>query len=159
MPVQNKLADTKAKLVTDKLNQSAADMLEQLPDHAGQLVHSLAKQYRMPLWQYVSGILLAVHLEGRLSEFRIDPAWRDGFKTNELVCKHCGKKFPPKRINQPYCCNECGLAAEGPPELKLVANKPTEDKPDAVDIPDNPAMPVASAASAWGDTAEISAEA
>jgi hypothetical protein len=94
-----------------RLNQAASDLLEQLPDHAGQLVHSLAKQYQMPLWQYTSGILLAVHLEGRLSEFRIDPAWREGLKTKTLICKQCKKEFTPKHINQPYCCNECGIAA------------------------------------------------
>jgi len=151
---EQKPTQTKLALQSAKLNQAAADLLEQLPDHAGQLVHSLCKQYQMPLWQYTAGILLAVHLEGRLSEFRLDPAWKDGLKTSELICKHCGKSFKPRHIGQPYCSNECGMAAVGPPELKL-----KETKQDAVVIPNNPAMPIASATSAWDSAVEISEEA
>ena len=105
--------DTKQMLQEAKLNQAAQDLLAQLPDHAGQLVHSLSKQFQIPLWQYLSGILLAVHLEGRLSEFRLDPAWKDGLRTKELICKQCKKSFTPRHIAQPYCCNECGLIAAG----------------------------------------------
>ena len=95
------------------LNQAAIDLLHQLPDHADQLVHSLAKQYQQPIWRIACGMWLALHLEGRMSEFRVDPAWKHGFKTRELTCQYkpCGKKFPPRHIGQLYCSNECGLSA------------------------------------------------
>lgn len=107
-----------------RLNDSASMLLRQLPDHAGQLVETLAKQYSMPIWQYVTGILLAVHLEGRLSEFRLDPAWKDGLKTKELKCQYkpCSKMFKPRHIGQPYCTNECGTKATGPKEIQDVTN-------------------------------------
>jgi hypothetical protein len=106
---------TKLQEKEDSLNQAAKDLLEQLPDHAGQLVHSLTKQYQQPLWQTTCGMLLALHLEGRMSEFRIDPAWKQGFKTHELQCQYkpCSKKFPPRHLGQLYCSNDCGLLDAG----------------------------------------------
>jgi len=121
----NKPPQEDRAVVEARLNQAASDLLEQLPDHVGQLVHSLAKQFQMPLWQYTCGILLAVHLEGRLSEFRIDPAWREGLKTKTLICKQCKKSFVPRHINQPYCCNECGILANQ-------AQKPKKDPHHAI---------------------------
>ena len=149
-PKTNKPTPSQLMLAETKLNQAAKDLLEQLPDHAGQLVHSLAKQFQMPLWQYACGILLAVHLEGRLSEFRVDPAWKAGLKTKELKCKYCGSVFTPRHINQPYCSNECGLAATGPKPKK-------EPKPNvAVNVraasPDN--IPSGGVNSNWSAAAE-----
>jgi len=106
-----------------ELNKAAQLVIDQIPDHAGQLINTLSKQFSIPVWQYTAGILLAVHLEGRLSEFRLDPAWKDGIKTKELICKHCNKPFAPQHIGQPYCSNECGLAATGPEEH--IENVPT----------------------------------
>ena len=113
-PIQKKHNSLEVK----KLNDSARLLLSQLPDHVGELVENLSSQYQIPIWQYTTGILLAVHLEGRLSEFRLDPAWKDGLKTKELVCKHCNKSFKPLHIGQPYCSNTCGLEATAPKELR-----------------------------------------
>ena len=132
-----------------QLNDAAQLLIDQLPDHAGELLESLAKQYTMPLWQYTTGILLAVHLEGRLSEFRLDPAWKSGLKTKELICKHCKKPFTPKHIGQPYCSNECGLAATGPKEH--IANEPIRIKPTRSPDPGQPAN--------WSDAGETLAAA
>jgi len=148
----NKLTDIQLTLAETKLNQAAADLLTQLPDHAGQLVHSLAKQYQMPLWQYTAGILLAVHLEGRLSEFRIDPAWRDGMKTKTLKCKHCGEAFVPRHINQPYCSNICGLAAV---EKLIPRNDKETLKNDPIPDMSRAASIASSANMAWSQTAAL----
>uniref|UniRef100_A0A6M3IJ19 Uncharacterized protein n=1 Tax=viral metagenome TaxID=1070528 RepID=A0A6M3IJ19_9ZZZZ len=121
------MTDKKLNLGDLKLNSSAEALLDQLPDHAGQLVHSLATQYSIPIWQYTCAILLAVHMEGRLSEFRLDPAWKDGLRTKELICKHCGTKFSPRHIGQPFCSNDCGLAAAGQLHKEDKPNGPTRD--------------------------------
>ena len=105
-----------SEVKVEELNKAAQLVIDQIPDHAGQLINTLATQFSVPIWQYTAGILLAVHLEGRLSEFRLDPAWKDGLKTKELICKQCGKTFKPRHIGQPYCSNECGTIATGPKE-------------------------------------------
>jgi len=118
---QEPLTRPKPSIVAVKrLNDSALLLIDQLPDHIGQLLENLSTQYQIPIWQYTVGVILAVHLEGRLSEFRLDPAWKDGLKTKELQCKYkpCSKMFKPRHIGQPYCSNECGLAATGPKELQ-----------------------------------------
>lgn len=149
-PELNKPSPARQALDEQRLNTAASGLLEQLPDHAGQLVHSLAKQYQMPLWQYTCGILLAVHLEGRLSEFRLDPAWRDGLKTKELTCKHCGKSFKPRHIGQPFCSNECGLLATGPEEIRKSLNKDSVHEPsDSIVATKHPATSNHSSPSGW----------
>lgn len=153
--LNNKPTDAQTALKESKLNQAALDLLLQLPDHAGQLVQSLAKQYQMPLWQYISGILLAVHLEGRLSEFRIDPAWREGFKTKTLKCKHCNKDFVPRHINQPFCSNECGLSATARPTRKPSTLRVMPDDP--VHTLRNSASTNNSASNTWSKTADLAA--
>jgi len=149
----NKPTQTKLDLQSAKLNAAATLLLEQLPDHAGQLVHELAKQYQIPLWQYLGGVLLAVHLEGRLSEFRLDPAWKDGLRTKELQCQYCKKMFKPRHVNQPYCSNECGLAANPPkPHIEEVVRiVPTTGTDRGIPRPNN--------SSAWTDAPELNDEA
>lgn len=151
-------ADIKAQLalLETNLNKAASELLAQLPDHVGQLVHSLSKQYRMLLWQYTCGILLAVHLEGRLSEFQLDPAWKQGLRTQTLKCKHCNKDFTPRRINQVYCSNECGLKA-----LDVESNKPTpkhimDKKPDVLTTTHN-TKPVSKSGDSAGWTESLAA--
>lgn len=97
-----------------RLNLAARLLLDQLPDHVGELAITLAHEYQLPLWHFMCGVILEVHYEGRLSSFQIDPAWKDGFKQKELVCQwtECGKKFKPLRIAQKFCSNECGIKAE-----------------------------------------------
>jgi len=135
--IQPSVAKVKVSEVKVKeLDKAAELLLGQIPDHAGELVHSLSKQFQIPLWQYLDGILLAVHLEGRLSEFRLDPAWKDGLKTKELKCKHCNKMFKPVHIGQPYCSNECGFAATGPePHIeKTPIEEPQDNEPLRTDL-------------------------
>jgi hypothetical protein len=138
MPDSLTTKPAKLLLQESKLNQASQDLLDQLPDHVGQLVTSLAKQTYIPQWQLVCGVLLAVHQEGRLSEFRLDPAWKDGLRTKELVCQYakCGKTFTPKRIAQKYCSTECGLKADGMwkiPETKPNANILPANNPSSAD--------------------------
>ena len=145
----NKPTQPKLDLESAKLNNAARELLEQIPDHAGQLVHELAKQTQIPLWQHVCGVLLAVHQEGRLSEFRLDPAWKDGLRTKELVCKHCGKKFNPRHVNQPYCSNACGMAANPIGPFK-------EPKQDVVTTASTLGVPVDDGSDSWSDSPDLS---
>jgi len=92
----------------DRLEAGAEMLVDQLPDHIGELVHELAKEYVLPLWHIVCGVLLEVHSQGHLSAFQLDPAWRDGLRQREYKCKHCGETFKPIHIGQPYCSNKCG---------------------------------------------------
>ena len=137
-------------ITEDKLELAAKSIIEQLPDHAGELIVNLSKQYQVPLWQYTCGILLAVHLEGRLSEFRLDPAWKEGLRQKLLKCQYdkCNQMFKARHINQPYCSNECGLLAAGvvpiskeniknavisKPKFNTTKPNPTGDWADPVD--------------------------
>jgi len=133
------------KMTPERLNLAAEALLKQLPDHAGDLVVSLSKQFTLPIWQYVTGILLAVHLEGRLSEFRLDPAWKDGLKQNLLRCQWtaCGKMFKPRHIGQKFCSNDCGNLATGPREI-FGNVKPVPDIPTSIPDPTHD-----SAGSSW----------
>lgn len=98
------------QITEQQLNDAAKLLADQLPDAAGQLMGDLAKEYDMALWKLAAGILLASHIEGRLSAFELDPAWAEGLvKQREAICKRCGIAFIPININQPYCSNECGL--------------------------------------------------
>ena len=132
------------KISDEKLNAAAKMLIDQLPDHVGELVEVLTEEYQLPLWHLVDGILLEVHSEGRLSAFTIDPAWREALKQKMLRCQYedCGKLFQPKWIGQLYCSNACGNAAAGKfivkaqktemtplPGGKKDADKPTTEQP------------------------------
>lgn len=106
------LKTEKPEITTNDLDNAAELLLQQLPDNAGELVRILRTEYEMPLWQLFCGILLAMHLEGRLSAFTLDPAWRDGIRQRDLVCKKCKKPFTPIHINQLYCTDICGNKVE-----------------------------------------------
>ena len=93
------------------LNKASKDLLDQLPDGVGKLVESMAKERGIPIWHYVTGLLLEIHTEGRLSAITIDPSWKQGFRQKELTCAQCKKKFKPLRLNQVYCTNKCGEIA------------------------------------------------
>lgn len=93
------------------LNKASKDLLDQLPDGVGKLIESMSKERGIPIWHYVTGLLLEIHTEGRLSAITIDPSWKQGFRQKELTCKQCKKKFPPQRLNQVYCTNRCGEIA------------------------------------------------
>lgn len=95
------------------LDFAALKLMKQLPEDALELVKDIAKDNELRLWHIVAGIVLHVHSEGRLSAFQLDPAWEDGFREEELICKYCEKPFKPRAINQPYCSNECGLRDAG----------------------------------------------
>lgn len=100
---------TKEPTVTDEQLNAAADLLlTQLPDHAGELVHILQGEYQVQLWHLLCGIMLAMHQEGRLSAFTLDPAWRDGLRQRMLKCHECNKLFKPHNIGQQFCTNTCG---------------------------------------------------
>jgi len=99
-------------LTKEDLNKAAELIALQLPDRAIELLKSIQKDHKIEFWQLICGILLEVETEGRLSAFTLDPSWEKGLKQEELICKRCGKKFKPRCIGQPYCSNECGLAAE-----------------------------------------------
>lgn len=92
-------------------NRIAKDLIDQLPDHIGEQVELLANEYKVPLWQFVCGIMLDSYQLGRLSAFVLDPAWKDGYRHRDYKCAHCGKAFEAIRINQVYCSNECGTEA------------------------------------------------
>jgi len=94
------------------LNKACKDLLDQLPDGVGSLVEAMAKERGIPLWHCTCGILLEVHTEGRLSAITIDPAWKQGFRQKELICAQCKNPFKPIRLNQVYCCNNCGEIVE-----------------------------------------------
>ena len=155
LKVKSVLTQARLEEKETKLNQAAGDLLEQLPDHAGQLVHTLSKQNQMPLWQATCGILLAVHLEGRLSECRRDPAWKDGFKTKELTCKQCNKTFTPKHIAQPYCSNDCGLVAAGVIPISITQKEFPKDDVLTTRTTPNSTLPTAdSANNQWNTPTE-----
>ena len=136
------------------LNAAAVLLLSQLPEHAVELFGVIGKDYGLPIWQVVAGCLVSTHLEGRVSAFTLDPDWRDGFRRDELTCQWepCGKTFPPNRIGQLYCCNECGLKANS-------QWYPTEDATDDT-IQLEPAFEPADGRStvpggAWGGSAFV----
>jgi hypothetical protein len=94
------------------LNEEARSLIEQLPDHINEHIFRLAEEFHVPLWQFVCGLVLDSYQLGRLSAFQLDPAWKDGFRGGEYKCAQCGQAFKARRINQLYCCNECGVAAK-----------------------------------------------
>jgi len=103
---------TPDKVTDEHLNSAARMLLEQIPEHAYELMHVLCDENQVPMWHVVAGQLLAAHLDGRLSAFQLDPAWRQGLRQQVLVCKLCEKEFKPKRLGQIYCGSVCGLKAE-----------------------------------------------
>lgn len=124
--------------ITEKrLNEAAQLIINQLPDHAGQLIEELSKQNYTELWQMTAGIILSVHMEGRLSSFILDPAWRDGVKQKDHTCKYeeCKKIFKPIHIGQLYCSNECGLRADNQifedEKVGILKHAPSEPKSDS----------------------------
>jgi hypothetical protein len=148
----------KQRLATKGLNDAAQLIIDQLPDHAGELLVALKDQYRVELWQYVCGVMLTMHLEGRLADFRLDPAWREGLKKKELECKYCHKMFAPRHIGQPYCSNECGLRADGklkdiPTETEDIPTE-TEDKPNDTATSNPVGVGGRGATDGWSDAVE-----
>ena len=125
------------QITQDKLNDAANLLLDQIPQ-AKELTTILAEEHFAPIWKITCGVLLAAHLEGRLSAFYLDPAWEDGLRQKESTCKHCGKTFEPINIAQPYCSNKCGLAATeaslysvNPPALQT--DEPTPEIPETLE--------------------------
>jgi len=112
-----------------ELNQASQTLIDQLPDHIGEQVTSLSQSFKLPLWQFVCGIMLDSHQVGRLSSFQLDPAWKDGYGKRSYECAYCGKTFKPKRINQLYCSNECGTKEEESKNGTFDKPKPTEPAP------------------------------
>lgn len=91
------------------LNDYANTLVTQLPDHIGEQVTDLAREFKVPLWQMVCGFMLDSYQLGRLSAFQLDPAWKDGLRGTQYVCNFCGQPFKARHINQLFCSNECGL--------------------------------------------------
>lgn len=96
------------KINETKLNAAAKLLLDQLPDNCGELVYDIQKDYQLPLWHLLCGILLSMHQEGRLSAFTVDPSWKEGFRQESLQCQQCNKIFKPINIGQLFCSNDCG---------------------------------------------------
>jgi len=98
-------------------------LLDQMPDYVAQLLDEIAAQGSIPRWQLVGGILFEAYNNGYLSAYTLDPAWKDGFKPEESVCKFCGEKFQPVRIGQLFCDNDCGQG------IKVLEPKESEKEP------------------------------
>lgn len=113
------------KDTTQKDLERGVDLLiEQMPDYVAQLIDEIAAQGSIPRWQLIGGILFEAYNNGYLSAYTLDPAWKDGFRPNETICKHCKKVFQPVRIGQIYCSNDCGL---GLTPLEELAKEIVED--------------------------------
>jgi hypothetical protein len=100
----------KTKIDEATLDKYTEELLLCLPEHASELMHELAKDYKLPIWQLFCGVVLEVHTQGNLSNFSMDPAWAEGLKQYDYACKHCQKKFKPFHLGQIFCSNECGEA-------------------------------------------------
>ncbi|MFA5132951.1 MAG: hypothetical protein WC444_06520 [Candidatus Paceibacterota bacterium] len=118
---------TKKKLDEVTLNKYTEDLLLCLPEHASELMHQIADDYHLPIWQIFCGIVLEVHMQGNLSNFYLEPAWAEGLKQYEYVCKHCDKKFTPVHLGQVFCSNKCGEEHTNP----KVTKNDTTTKPSA----------------------------
>ena len=118
-----KVEEVAKQITKDALDNAAALLLAQLPDQCGELVTNLRDEYAIPLWQLFCGILLAMHLEGRLSAFQLDPAWQDGLRQHDLLCGWCKTSFTPRWIAQKYCSEKCGVAAN---EAEREKSKPND---------------------------------
>lgn len=115
------------KLDNEKLNSYVDELLLCFPEHVSELTHELALDHQAPVWQVFCGVIMESYLQGTLSAFTVDPAWLEGFRTGEYVCKHCKKPFVPVNLGQLYCCNECGdLGAVGEPENAETVRKTQE---------------------------------
>jgi len=129
------------EVTIQNLDNSATLLLAQLPDHCGELVENLSKEYQIPLWQMFCGILLAMHLEGRLSAFQLDPAWRENLRQDKLICDRCKQTFKPDHLAQKYCSEKCGVAANEEENKTKISDKSVSDlklKLDAIARIDEP---------------------
>lgn len=131
---------TKKKLDEATLNKHTEDLLLCLPEHASELMHQIADDYHLPIWQIFCGIVLEVHMQGNLSNFYLEPAWAEGLKQYEYICKHCNKTFTPIHIGQVFCSNECGethttgkvtkddtVIAKPTPPIAVATNRPADN--------------------------------
>jgi len=101
------------KPLGDQLDDAAGALLKQLPDHLIELFDSICKEYSLPRWQLVCGILLDVYMQGNLTAFTRDPDWDIGGKGKVVPkCGECGKEFVPKRLGEKFCSTDCGTKAE-----------------------------------------------
>jgi len=100
--------ETQDKISKD-LEAGVELLMDQMPDYVQQLVVEIAAQAFVPKWQLVGGIIFEAYNNGYLSAYTLDPAWKDGFKPSESICKFCKKPYMPVRVGQLFCCNDCGL--------------------------------------------------
>ena len=124
-----------------QLNKAVQLLIDQMPDHVGELIQELSAQTYISKWQLVGGILFEAYNGGYLSAYTLDPAWKDGFRAKESKCGFCKDLFMPKRIGQLFCCNECG---QGRPKIgqeseevkketkKNVLDTPKPNKPESI---------------------------
>lgn len=77
---------------------------------------------KIPRWCLLLGSLLAQYESGTLVSPSIDPAWisEKAVRDTTRVCAHCYREFTPKRLNQKYCSNTCGVLAQQRSERKAV---------------------------------------
>ena len=128
---------TTNKIDNNKLNSDAEELLLCMPEHVSELVHELSSDYFTQVWQIFCGVVLEVYMQGRLSNYTLDPAWADGLKQYDYRCKHCKKSFKPTNLGQVYCSNDCGVAdtQEVVPNARI--SKPSK-QPDPVPVVTEP---------------------
>lgn len=106
------------------LEQSAAQLLTLLDERYQQVLREQALNTSTSLAEVIAGILTLAGDRGALSEFALNPEWREyihrtgGSPTGatpslQAKCGHCQQMFRAARSGQRYCCSPCGKRAQG----------------------------------------------